>query len=277
MIYLKQLLVYRIKPLFVDWVLYVFPYPISNVNFAFRINKTIKKCKFSKNQYLHIYRIILNKIIETLDCIVLDNQKEFIPPYKNIHVYYNVLLFIYNDIARRKFYFQQEWETASFNEVENLAGDPINLINAWKENRSKYLDYRGDIETQFSLNGCKTFPLPYRLEVILGQVDEIIANQKQQYSKTVSADIKWKNRNTLIHKGKELVFQNKEDNMRRKLIAIFIKNKNSIKSEEIREKLELSYDLFKSIKKQINSRLKTIDLKIYYDKNNKVYRLISLT
>jgi len=235
----------------------------------------IKECNYSFKQYLFIYKLLLTKIIETLDCILLNNQKPFIEPNKNIHFCYQLAVFMYSDIAlnRKKFIFKQLTSETGFEEIPNLAGDPKSMINSWKEVRSKYLNYKGKVDTLFAVNGYKEFHIPIRTQMMFEAFDEILEFQRSQYSPTIVNGIKLKD-GVLSYKSKEVKFL--KNTTRLNLIKLIYNNKNGISSETIREKLEMSYDLFKTNIKQLKDKIKDIKLTIRYDKDKKLYLLTTL-
>lgn len=235
----------------------------------------IKKCNYGFKQYLFIYKLLLTKIIETLDCILLNNQEPFVEPHKNIQFCYQLAVFMYSDIAlnRKKFIFKQIAAETGFEEVPNLAGDPKSMINSWKEVRPKYLNYKGEIETLFAVNGYKEFHIPIRTKMLLEAFDEILEIQRSQYSPIKVNGIQLKN-GVLSYKDKKVKFT--KNTTRLNLIKLIYDNKNGIGSKAIREKLEMNYDLFKTNIKQLNDKIKDTKLKIRYDRNKKIYILATL-
>lgn len=236
-------------------------------------NKNInKKCTYGYNQFLFVYRLLLLKIIEILDCVLLNNKVPFIEPNKNIDFCYPFALFMYSDVGlgRKKFIVKQAIAETNFEEIPNLAGDPNTMINNWKEVRPKYLNYKGEIETLFAVNGYKEFHVPIRLKMFIEVIDEILKIQKSQYSPIKTNGIQLKS-NTLSYNKQKIIF--KKDGTRLKIISLLIRNNNGINSKDIRKKLEMNYDLFKTNIRQINKRIKSINLKIKYDKEKKLYLL----
>jgi hypothetical protein len=182
---------------------------------------------------------------------------------------------MYSDIGlyRRKFLFEQTGE-ADFDEIESLAGDPRTMVNTWKEIRPRYLDYLGKIENRFAAQGFKEYHIPIRLLIILEQVDEILEYQRLQYRDKKSA--------TIIFDGRLLEFNNKKliflrGSTRSKIIKMFQKNPQGIDSRTVREKLEMSYKLFKTNIRQIKNRIKPLGLTVIYDTITKRYFLSELT
>jgi hypothetical protein len=237
--------------------------------------KILKECSYSFKQYLFIYRLLLLKIIETLDCILLDNQDPFIEPHKNIHFFYQLATFMYNDIGliRRKFLFKQTELETNFDEIPKLNGDTKNIINSWKEVRPKYLDYKGEIETLFAANGYQEFHIPIRTKMLFEAFDEILEFQRSQYSPIKINGIQLKDA-ILSYKDQKVKFT--KNTTRLNLIKLLYNNQNGISSKNIREKLEMNYDLFKTNIKQLKDKIKNIKLTIRYDKDKKLYLLTTL-
>lgn len=277
MLYFKQILQYRLTPWSTNWLLTDVP-GNSRLLPLFGSRDVYKKCNYGRSQYLFIYRLVLLKIIDVLDCILKNNQKEFIKPFKNIHFYYPVLLFIFNDIGlgRMKFLINQATSDITFDEFESLAGDEEFIIKKWLELRPRYLNYRGEIENLFLINGAKEYEIPVRLKVIIEQVDEILEFQRKQYSSCISPDVVWINKNTLRHNEKEILFLEKKDNRRKKIVKLFTKNISGLSSKTIKEKLSIKTETLKANITQINERLLSIDLAIKLDNFDKLYKLINL-
>lgn len=269
--YIRQVLTTRWTPKTVDLILTEITKDSKSITVLCDMN-IYKKCKFTYHQYLFVYRLILSKVIEILDCFLKDNQEPFIKPNKDIYSGYPLMLFSLKEIGliRRKFMIQILEREITFDEIPNLAGDPKTMINNWEKVRSNYLNFQGDIETLFTINGSKEFKIPARLLFFLEETDKILENQRLQYSPIKINKIQLKG-NTLLYKNQKIIF--KKDGVRLKIINLFVKNSNGISSKEIRNKLEMSYELFKTNIRQINNRLKDINLKIRYDKNKKIYLL----
>lgn len=276
-LYLKQVFEYRFAPKkAINFMLTEIPgdcrYPK-----VIGDGKILKKCNYTFKQYLFIYRLLLLRIIETLDCILLDNQDPFIEPHKNIHFFYQLATFMYNDIGivRRKFLLKQtEFET-NFDEVGKLTGNIRDIINVWKEVRPKYLDYKGEIETLFATSGYQEFHIPIRTKVMIEAIDEILEFQRSQYSPTKINGIQLKN-GFLSYHGNKIEFG--KNTTRLKLLKLINKNNNGekISSKEMKNKLEMNSNLFKTNIGQINDRIKDIKLTIRYDKGKKLYLLTTL-
>jgi hypothetical protein len=237
--------------------------------------KILKECNYSFKQFLFIYRLLLLKIIETLDCILLNNQDPFIEPHKNIHFFYQLATFMYNDIGliRRKFLFKQTELETNFDEIPKLNGDIKNIISSWRGVRPKYLDYKGEIETLFATNGYQEFHIPIRTKMMIEAIDEILEFQRSQYSPIKISGIQLKD-GILSYKDKKVKFT--KNTTRLNLIKLIYDNQNGISSKTIREKLEMNYDLFKTNIKQLKDKIKDIKLTIKYDKDKKLYLLTTL-
>lgn len=274
-LYLKQALEYRFSPKrALNFMLTEIPgdcrYPK-----VIGDGKLIKKCNYNSIQYLFIYRLLLLKIIEILDCILIDNQDPFIEPHRNIHFCYQLVTFMYSDISlmRKKFLFKQSSYETNFDEIPKLSGEMKSIINSWKEVRSKYLDYQGEIETRFAVKGYREFHIPIRTKMMLEAIDEILEFQRSKYSPIKVNGVQLKN-GILSYKGNQTKFT--KNTTRLNLIKLIYDNKNGISSKTIREKLEMSYDLFKTNIKQLKDKIKDIKLTIRYDKNKKLYLLTTI-
>lgn len=271
MLYIKQFLRNKWTPWIVDWVLTEIKG--DNIPQKLLLSKGVfKKCTYGFSQYLFMYRLIYLKTIEILDCILLKNQEPFVEPHKHIHVYYPFLVFMYTDIGvfRKKFFWERAVNIVDFEEIESLAGDPTTMVKTWKRVRSDYLNYKGEIENRFACNGFKEYPVPPRIKLIFKQIDELLDDQKSRYSPTKTTSIKF-SKGLLQYQNKKIHF--KVSSVRQKLLSVLINNPPGIKSKEIKTKLELSTELFKTNIRQINKRLVKVSLAIRYDSNKKVYLL----
>jgi hypothetical protein len=273
MLYIKQFLQNKWTPWIVDWVLT--DIKVENIPRPLLLSKGVfKKCTYGFNQYLFTYRLIYLKIIEILDCILLDNQETFIEPHKHIHTYFPFLVFMYTDIGiyRKKFFWERAIKEIDFEEIESLAGDPITMVETWKRTRSDYLNYRGEIENRYAAIGFKEYSIAPRLKLIFDQVDEILENQRQQYSPFKHVQAKWVDKNTIEFKGEKLKFIGK----RQKFLKMLTKNITGITGKELRDKVNLKMKNFKATKGHINKRLKTINLSVKFIEKDKVYKLIEI-
>ena len=272
--YIKQVLTTKWTPKTVDLLLTAIPGNDKSMT-ALCNMKIYAKCKFTYQQYLFIYRLILSKTIEILDCALKDNQNIFIKPDQDIHIAYPLFLFALKEIGfkRKKFLIQILDKDITFDEIPNLAGDPETMISNWANNRANYLNFQGDIETLFAINGRKEFPIPTRIEFFLEETDKALEKQRSQYSPVKVNGIQLKN-GILSYKDKKIKFT--KDTTRLKLTKLIYDNKNGISSKTIREKLEMNYDLFKTNIKQLKDKIKKIKLTIRYNKDKKVYLLTTL-
>jgi hypothetical protein len=179
---------------------------------------------------------------------------------------------MYTDIGvyRKKFFWERAVNIVDFEEIESLAGDPATMVETWKKVKKDYLNYRGEIENRFACNGFKEYPIPPRLKLIFEQVDEILDYQKSKYAPIKTNGIKF-SKGTLQYMDRKIHF--KIGSLRHKLLAILVNNSSGIKSKDIKTKLELSTELFKTNIRQINKRLINVNLAIRYDSNKKVYLL----
>lgn len=272
--YIKQVVTTTWTPKTVDLLLTTIPGNDKSMT-ALCNMKIYAKCKFTYQQYLFIYRLILSKTIEILDCILKDNQNAFIKPHQDIHIAYPLFLFALKEIGfiRKKFLIQILDRDITFDEIPNLAGDPNTMINNWINNRANYLNFQGEVENLFSINGRQEFPIPTRIEFILEETDKALEKQRSQYSPIKVNGIQLKN-GTLSYKDKKIKFT--KNTTRLNLLKLIYKNPTGISSTDIREKLEMSYDLFKTNIKQLKDKIKCIKLTIRYDKDKKVYLLTTL-
>ena len=272
--YINQILTTGWTPKTVDLLLTTIPK--NDKSMATLCNtKIYTKCKFTYQQYLFIYKLILSKTIEILDCVLKDNQNIFIKPNLDINIAYPLFLFVLKEIGfkRGKFLSQIMDKDITFDEIPNLLGDPKTMIGNWVNNRANYLNFQGDIETLFAINGSKKFPIPTRIEFILEETDKALEKQKSQYSPIKTNGIRLKN-NILSFNKKEITF--KKGSIRLKIIKLLIKNNQGISSKDIRKKLEMNHYLFKTNIRQIKNRIKNIKLTIKHDENKKVYLLTTL-
>jgi len=111
--------------------------------------------------------------------------------------------------------------------------------------------------------------------MLLEAFDEVLKIQRSQYSPTKVIGIQLKD-GFLSYKGNKIKFG--KNSTRLKLLKLANKNSNGgkISSKEIRNKLEMSPDLFKTNISQINDRIKNIKLTIRYDKDKKLYLLTTI-
>jgi len=269
--YIKQILTTKWTPKTVDLLLTeIIKNPISKKLLCDM--KIYQKCKFNYQQYLFIYRLILSKTIEILDCILKDNQNIFIKPDKDIYIAYPLMLFALKEIGfkRNKFLIQIIDREITFDEIPNLAGDSKTMVDTWTRIRPNYFNFQGDIESLFAINGFKEFLIPARIKFILEETDKALEKQRSQYSPVKVNGIKLKN-GVLSYKDNQIKFG--KDTTRLNILKLIYKNPTGISSKDIRKKIEMNYDLFKTNIRQINKRIKNINLKIRYDKDKKNYLL----